>query len=188
MWKTRRNNNVVVDVGPYGLWTTIVVSPDHKFDRPLRGFQYSIGCDIPGLVKVTACRSDTNLNVAGMLVDENMRVDSVTWQIPALALGKFQRSGKDYTVTEDEVHTLAAKATLIVHAEGPTPVHVQIPLSEGMRQDAVGNYGATHALDPVEVGRMRAFWVELVFDGAPTIKGTIPILITLDGLRERGVQ
>jgi hypothetical protein len=178
------------------LWTTIVVCPDHAFDRPLRGFHYSIGADIPGLAKVSACCSDTNMNVAGYLVDEEQLVRSVSWAIPALALGKFQVNGCDYTVKHTDVMELVSKTrlALCVHKAQDMPLTPQLlPLTQSpvlVEPDATGGYGAQYPLDSraIRLGRFVAFWVELSFTGPLKIGGALPLIITLNGERSRSVS
>ena len=174
------------DVGPYGLWTTIVVHPNHPIDRPCRGFHYAIGSDIPGLHKVSACRSDTNMNVTGQLVDETMQVESVSWRIPPIALGKFQQNDKDYRVTHEDVSEFVRNARLTVHTGKRA---IEIPL-EDVEADAIGGHGATFNLGQraFDIERLETFWVELALKGSLMINGTIPLIVTLDGARARGVQ
>lgn len=176
----------IKDIGPYSLWTVLVVKPLHPVDRPIRGFNFSIGQDIPGLTKIIACRSDTNLNVAGCLVDETMHVDSVSWHIPAISLAKYQtESSNDYAVTSDDVAELIRNTKLTVHIDKKD---IAIPLIAS--KDAIGGHGATHVLekDAFDIGRLRSFWVELTFTNPPMLNGNLVIIVTLNGLRARGVQ
>jgi hypothetical protein len=180
---------ILKDVGPYGLWTTLVIRPLHPTDRPIRGFNFSIGQEIPGLSKVIACRSDTNLAVAGCLVDETMHVDSVSWHIPAISLEKYQAGvpaqRKDYFVTPADVEEVVRNARLTVHTDKGD---IAIPLIAS--KDAIGGHGATHVLekDAFDFGRLRGFWVELTFAKPPMLNGNLAIIVTLNGLRTRGVQ
>jgi hypothetical protein len=172
--------SVIEDVGPYSLWTTIVVSPSQPWDRPLRGFNYSVGSDVPG-TNVPACRSDTNMMVAGQVVDEKQRVDSVTWTIPAIALGKYQPTGKDYAVTPRDIREFADKARLFlcVDTDG-----LSIPLVIDSSER-----GSEFLLSrPLTIGRLQPFWVELSFSGPLAIGGALQCIVTLDGERRRSVD
>jgi hypothetical protein len=176
------------DAERYRLWTTVVICSNSPFDVPLYGFNYPIGGDIPGLSKVPACHSETNQKVvchvlndptglkAGHFLDNKMWVTAVAWHVPAIALGKFQKDGKDYTVTREDVAELVRNVVLAVHVE--TTVHT-IPLRQTDAEDYGGD--ANLGMRSFGIGRVDAFYVRLSFKGPLEIGGTLPLIITLKG-------
>jgi len=126
------------------------------------------------------------MNIAGCFIDESMVVETVSWRIPSIALGKYQQKNKDYTVRREDVTELVDNAHLIAQTKNGS---IEIPLAF-VEADAVGGHGASFNLRPngFDLSRLENFWVELSFTGGPRLCGAVPIIITFDGQRMRGVQ
>jgi len=191
----------IKDVGPYDLYSVVLIRPDLDPKRPLRCFHFSVGAPIPGTAiekKVCACRSDTNMRVAGQLVDETMTVTSIEWRIPALALGKYQDNFADYRVTREDVVEFLKQAVIYLHAGSERRLAILSgnyvdngPFLSEFNPDAIGSYGMKCPLgqNSFKIGRLEQFWVEVSFPkGAPMINGVLPLVVSLCGERARGVQ
>lgn len=219
---------VLEDVGPYAVWSTVLLSevPEKSVQDQLREserrstgsifFSYSVGGQVPGAYRqLQATRLETNLNVANQFVDEWMDVESIDLVIPRVSLAVYQinPSGGAYKVTEDDVASLTAMASVRFCCGGEKPfaeatlAHRPIvSMTDELRSEPtlktiLGHAGgwivrfAEFKAMSLPIGRIEKFWGELLYLRLSPNFGrhcynpaVIAAAMILNGERGRGVQ
>lgn len=219
---------VIKDVGPYPVWSTVLLSemPEKSTEDQLREhgrrgtgsifFSYSIGGQVPGAYRqLAATRLETNLNVPNQFVDERMSIESIDLVIPRVSLAVYQinPSGGVYVVSEQDVVSLAAEASLSFYCGGDKPfaeavlahrqvVNVRDVSKEPTFETILGHDGGWIVRfaefgknTPLPIGRIEKFWGELLFLRSSPKFGrhcynpaVISAAMILNGERRRGAQ
>ena len=104
---------------PHDLFSTVVLESGDPRGR--MGFCYAPGQGLGGLPSVTATRTETNMKVANMLVDERQTMRAFAVRLPTTAPASIQKTPSPYPVTAEDVREFCDHAVVRFYLGGEVP-------------------------------------------------------------------